>query len=780
MPKPNWKKKRLQDKVEQNRNTSSDADALDRLVNLETGIYAYKILNNNNRPLIGNDGVSNVILYDRTLIKNIAFTISETKTKVQEVTRGEISEGKNIIKYKTATLLNVDKSLEEYDVFSKEAISPGIYDKSNLNIFVYEEESGSYEREEISNHISKTGQSVSLITINALDIYREQSIYFETYTSRNQIPQLKPGYKVTSLKYNLPTGVGVIYNAARAVSNGIEEDVDILLDEANTDAKIFLSKFSMADNYTNVLREEYSNPMNQLKFNEAVKYYSLKNIIDVIGKDTEDKKSILNLIIGLLTINYFQNRRYQDLTRDAQGNITDTIRGFSMADADKFENSEINDNFIKYWIENITEEKNKIIAYGYIAMLSDYIESSYTFKTQQNMYAQLYRFKAIFVYDAKLKTINNFETPVELLLIQNIYDINVQTTPAVNPNNPDVVEHKIIGLKSKFKNLSKPKLSSNILGITFAEPTDTLQANNISNFIGENKPSEDGKYFALQATKNYDELLTKYQPSETIIKPKGTKEVRKIIKSYSSNEVYELFKRLDLLKYRMTIGGILQGIISIISPGASMAQFNEIFKNLAAEFQNWTVWILNKFKENNVIKIPTSNDYEISKTISSSAYIIDINTGKKYNQADEEEVKKLGLLLEQTYQAYAGASSNGQNPGDRIIFYEEVEYEITYLNDVTAENYNGLISEQEYYDNQQLLNLNDRFTFATKFSPKHKDSINSIVSVDLITKGGGEIVYIKNHEWLEDGNLVQEEKRYHYNLSASHSFKQALFKIYDN
>lgn len=750
----NWKKKRIQDKVEQNRNTSSDNDALDRLVNLKKGIYAYKIFNNSNRPLIGNDGASNVILYDRTFIENIVFTVSETKTKVQEVTRGEISEGKNIIKYKTLTLLNVDKPLEEYDIFSESPIGEGIYDRSNLNVFAYEEETGTYEREEISQNISKIGQSVHLITINALDIYREQSIYFENYDKMENIPQLKKGYKVNQIKYDLPVGVGVIYNSVRAISNGLEEDIDLYLDEVNTTAKMFVSKFSMINNFRSDIREEYSNPMNQLNIEEAQKYLTNKNIVDTIGSDTEDKKSILNLICGLLTINYFQNRRYQGLIRDAQGNITDAIRGFSMSDADKFENSEINDNFIRYWLENITSDEYKILAYGYIAMLSDYIESSYSFKKEQNKYGQLYRFKATFSYDEKLKEINNFDTPINILLISNIYKIQ---------NNNNAIE--IIDIEDQFKNISKSKLSSDILGITYGEATDILQANNLSNYIGDNKPSEDAKYFALQAAADYTKLLNKYKPLQNIIKHVNDKEIRKRIKSYSQQEVYDITKNLPNIPTN-TYGYFGWTLNQNIDPRLVLIMgINPEYGFLEA-----IKWILKEY-DLFLNAVPESNFYKLSKTISSTAYVIDNTDGEKYEVGNDARLKLLADKLAASF----------RNQKHRILtFYKEIEYEVIYTQDILSNIYNGIISEQEYYDNQNELNTSDIYTLAVNFSPKHKETITSIVSIDLITKGGGNITYIKDFEYEENGKIVKKEKRYHYTLPATHSFKQALFKIYDN
>lgn len=199
-------------------------------------------------------------------------------------------------------------------------------------------------------------------------------------------------------------------------------------------------------------------------------------------------------------------------------------------------------------MENIVDEKMKLLAYGYIAMLSDYLESSYTFKSQQNKYGQLYRFFVAFAYDNKLKVINDFTVPINFLLNQHIYDMQLKAQPAADEADGDaddtpVAELEIIGLKDKFKNLSKIKLTSNILGITFGEPSEVLQANNMSNFIGENKPSDDAKYFALQATKTYEDLLNKYKPTETVIKAKGSKEVRKIIKSFSQSDVLELLKQ---------------------------------------------------------------------------------------------------------------------------------------------------------------------------------------------------------------------------------------------
>lgn len=794
-----WRKKSSTPKQANYRNNKGQADALDRLVSKKGGLWAYKIYNNRSKPLVGNDGTSKVILYDAAYVENIITTIGSIKTKVTDVTRGNVNEGKNIVKYKTMSISNMNEELSKWDLFSLHPIGEGIFDLSNMDVFTYEEESGIYERDEVGAGVFKTGNVLSMISINTLDIFKEQNIYFEVFKTFDDIYFNLPEYKISHITIGLPSSVGLGKATARGISNNIEEELDLVIDETHTDPKLFLSKFSIIDSERFDMIEQFHNPLVQVPWKEAGKWVVQEPVNTNMGT-TANQKALKNLLFGLACLKHFQDRRYQGVTRDAQGNITDAIRGFSLASADKIPDKEINTKFIEYWLNNMTTDTTKNLAYGYVAMLSKYISSSYTFQKGQEGYGQLYRFEMSFVYSDEMKTIDHFDDTLKLKLESDI--INFEQVK--DPNDKPLQEIKMKGLKNKFLNISKTNLSSDVFGIKIVSMEDQLKETNISQYIGENNSNEDNKYFAIQPAKDYTVMEKMWNGSKEVIWRKGDKEQRQVLQPWNPNQVLD-FALTDFGRYRDRF--LFQQInrllvkwggqpISLLSDTYYIIErlFKGIFENtwniplqkitddlaLAAtigEFQHDFVKdLFNEIKSiDEYFQIPSSSDYNVTNIISSEVYIVDSVDGSNWLINTEDEVIKFIQHLIPRLQA-------GYHAEKIFTWYFKRSYEVTYTKDVIGEKHHNVVSEQEYKDTQNNINVYHTWYIRLNFADKHKDVINRIKNFRLWTKGGGQFIYTKHFSYKDEklNKIVSTSKSYRFSLSATHSFDAALTEIFDD
>lgn len=793
-----WKKNKSKPKQDNFRNKRGDQGALDKLVSKKNPLYAYKIFDNRDKPLIGTSGTSKVILHSERVFENVIQALGSIKTKVTDVTRGNINEGKNIVKYKTMSLINFDESLSEYNIFSTQPITTGIFDVNNNDIFTYEDENGQYERDEISNKVFKSGNNINITSINTLDIFREQNIYFEVFNSTDEIDFTLKDYSIDAIGVRLPVTTGIGKVSARGLSDNTEEEIDLTINPTLTTAKLYLSKFSILDSKRFDMMEQYNNPLVQLDVLESEKWVDNDQLKTHFDDNIEDDKSIMNLLLGLICLKHFQDRRYQDVQRDAQGNITDTIRGFSLSDANKFPDEEINDKFIEYWLTNIKDEKNLAKAYGYVAMLSEYIVSSYTFKKGQNNYGQLWRFNLSYVYDDKLKIINDFTSSVQLKLLSDVLKFE-----QVQTGDPNVKQIKITGIKDKYLSISKTIMSSDLFGIKIESMDDQLKESDISQYIGQNKPNQDNKYFALQPVKDYDTLKNIYKPKGTKIKSINDKETRSSIVSHSSDWLVKMLitnfgsasdvstDQVESILWRIgdTIGfghielASLKGIdylsaIRMLFYGGTQIEFYSLFPKNGKRIDDATkimkVFIDFLRSNDKIQNVPKSQDYIIEKKYNTGVYLLSQKDGKRWDLNTSDNIKAFVQYITNT------GLNNVNIPRDYVWYFEET-YDIKYINDVFSNRYIGINTEQEYKDNQLDINNNSTYEVWFDFNDKHKGTIKKIKNFRIWTKGGGNISYIKKYSYTDaDGKNVERKKEYQYKLTATHSFEDALTEIYDD